>query len=207
MKKCESCGKSHNGEYGSGRFCDQSCARSFATKLNRKEINDKVSKKLKQKSPWNKGLNAQQDDRIKEQSERHRKTIQKRWDGVPFEQLKHDGRRSRIIKEQKGKCARCGISNWQGQSLPLEIDHIDGNGSNNQRNNLEALCPNCHSLTKTWRGRNKKSKNRESVSDEQLQQALLDNKKNIRKALLAVGLAPKGTNYKRAYQLLSNTQS
>jgi hypothetical protein len=46
---CENCGKSHSGEYGSGRFCSVSCARSFATKSKRKEINKKVSKKISSK--------------------------------------------------------------------------------------------------------------------------------------------------------------
>lgn len=47
--KCETCGKNHDGSYGSGRFCCQACARSFATSKNRKEINQKVSKSLKGK--------------------------------------------------------------------------------------------------------------------------------------------------------------
>lgn len=46
---CESCTKEHDGGYGSGRFCCQGCARSFATKVNRKEINKKISEKLKGK--------------------------------------------------------------------------------------------------------------------------------------------------------------
>lgn len=47
MKKCENCGNKHDGIYGSGRFCDNKCARSFSTKEKRNEINKKVSKKLK----------------------------------------------------------------------------------------------------------------------------------------------------------------
>lgn len=47
MKKCECCGKKHNGIYGSGRFCNVACARSFSTKANRKEINKKVSESLR----------------------------------------------------------------------------------------------------------------------------------------------------------------
>lgn len=49
-KKCEKCGNSHNGLYGSGRFCNNKCARSFSTKLKRIEINKKVSKSLKGRS-------------------------------------------------------------------------------------------------------------------------------------------------------------
>ena len=43
---CENCGKEHNGEYGSGRFCSCKCARSFSSKEKKKEINEKVSKTL-----------------------------------------------------------------------------------------------------------------------------------------------------------------
>lgn len=47
MKKCENCCNDHKGEYGSGRFCSMKCSRGFSTKEKRKEINEKVSNKLK----------------------------------------------------------------------------------------------------------------------------------------------------------------
>ena len=40
-------------------------------------------------------------------------------------------------------------------NIPLEIEHIDGNALNNKEENLILLCPNCHSLTKTYRGANR----------------------------------------------------
>lgn len=43
-------------------------------------------------------------------------------------------------------CKYCGISDWKGSSLMLEIDHIDGQYWNNVRDNLQYLCPNCHSV-------------------------------------------------------------
>lgn len=43
---CENCGCSHEGNYGSGRFCEKKCARAFSTKIRRKEINEKVSQSL-----------------------------------------------------------------------------------------------------------------------------------------------------------------
>ena len=82
--------------------------------------------------------------------------------------------------------------------LSLEVDHIDGDNSNDDRSNLEALCPNCHSQTSTWRGRNK---TKVQVTDAELKTAL-ENSKNIRQALILVGLSPKGDNYKRASKLL-----
>lgn len=54
------------------------------------------------------------------------------------------------------KCQNCGCDgNWQGGLISLEIDHIDGDNSNNELSNLRYLCPNCHALTETYRGKNK----------------------------------------------------
>lgn len=98
------------------------------------------------------------------------------------------------------KCSCCGISNWLDKPLTLEIDHIDGIRYHNNPENLRFLCPNCHSQTDTWRGRNINS-GKTKVSDESLLKALKDCS-SIRQALLTVGLAPKGANYKKARELL-----
>ena len=60
---------------------------------------------------------------------------------------------SENIKEYR--CERCGLSEWQGQKIPLELHHKDGNNSNNEIGNLQLLCPNCHALTDNYRGKNK----------------------------------------------------
>lgn len=53
-------------------------------------------------------------------------------------------------------CARCGTEPlWRGRPLPLEVDHVDGDWRNNRPENLRLLCPNCHSVTDTFRGRAK----------------------------------------------------
>lgn len=53
-------------------------------------------------------------------------------------------------------CNTCGCDgNWQNGIISLELDHIDGDNTNNTIANLRYLCPNCHALTLTYRGRNK----------------------------------------------------
>lgn len=64
--------------------------------------------------------------------------------------------RSRLIREgiKEHKCEMCGITEWNGQPTPIELDHIDGNRYNNTIENLRILCPNCHAQTDTYRGKN-----------------------------------------------------
>ena len=54
------------------------------------------------------------------------------------------------------KCQTCGCDgNWQNGIIALEVDHINGDNKDNRIENLRYLCPNCHALTSTYRGRNK----------------------------------------------------
>jgi hypothetical protein len=52
------------------------------------------------------------------------------------------------------QCNMCKNTEWLGSPIPLELDHIDGDRTNNLLENLRVLCPNCHSLTPTYRGKN-----------------------------------------------------
>jgi len=52
-------------------------------------------------------------------------------------------------------CGVCGISEWNGNKLVLEVDHIDGDSTNNNPSNFRYICPNCHSQTSTYKGANR----------------------------------------------------
>jgi 5-methylcytosine-specific restriction endonuclease McrA len=58
---------------------------------------------------------------------------------------------SKFLTERDGySCAECGIEDWNGKPLSLDVDHIDGNPANNFPSNLRFLCPNCHRQTDSW---------------------------------------------------------
>jgi len=67
---------------------------------------------------------------------------------------KNSNLKPNLIKFRGHKCEDCGLSEWKGGNIPLELHHIDGNRSNNEVNNLQLLCCNCHALTPNYR-RNK----------------------------------------------------
>ena len=60
--------------------------------------------------------------------------------------------KDKLIKEgiKEDKCESCGLTYWLNQKISLELHHIDGNHYNNDFDNLQILCPNCHSLTQNY---------------------------------------------------------
>lgn len=158
---CEACSSNHDGSYGSGRFCSSQCSRSFSTRGKRDEINKKVSSKLKGKRVGGAGKK-QSPEHIAKRLESLRTkrdsikeklvaTANAKYVSKLFDELSVGLKRRRVLEEQSFKCSSCGLSEWMGKPITLEIEHKDGNTGNNTRDNLMALCPNCHSYTPTWR--------------------------------------------------------
>lgn len=178
MKKCEYCKKDHDGSYGSGRFCCKKCASGFSTKSKRKEINKKVSEKLKGSKPtsgsFKKGYDKRRDRKFwsEEAIQRHKlgsilgceRRKEKNKNQFEHDQLhlqfhelyeKYGKGKCRqiILKEQNYICNHCGIKEWNGKPIVLEYHHKDGDNKNNKKENVECICPNCHSQTSTFRNR------------------------------------------------------
>jgi Zn finger protein HypA/HybF involved in hydrogenase expression len=102
------------------------------------------------------------------------------------------------------KCKECGIDEWRGKPLNLELDHINGINNDNRLENLRFLCLNCHSQTETYRGRNRNT-GRIKVQDNELIEALKTSK-TVEIALRSVGLSTGTRNYKRIMKLITKHQ-
>lgn len=190
-KICPKCLEKHSKK---GMFCSRKCANARVFNNEAKEL--KRQKNILFWECLSEDKKTEHINRIKTLAA-NRKNM---FSDLAIEKLSHEARRNRVIREQENKCARCNINEWLGEKITLELEHIDGNTTNNKRDNLEALCPNCHSLTLTWRGRNK---DKNKISDDQLMKAI-STTKNIHQALLKVGLAAKGKNYAKVKKLMED---
>ena len=186
MKQCPKCNSMHD---QNGKFCSRSCANSrvFSEESCIKKSLALKGRKIEVSS-----------DIEKRRRENCSATWAKKYEECEFDELGITNKKRRILEEQNQCCNRCKLSHWFEEKLSLELEHKDGNTKNNDRDNLECLCPNCHSLTKTWRGRNKSK----IVSDEILLEAI-SKTSTIRKALILCGLSAKGANYKRVAKLMA----
>ena len=203
--KCERCGIEHDGLFGSGRFCSMACAnRRIVSELNKQRVGEhNWLRRIKTEDPITYVKFCERQSEIGKGAQKgNRARMIAISDAKSWENLGKDGKSNRVKREQGLKCNRCGLSEWQGAKLPLELEHKDGNHMNDERDNLEALCPNCHSITHTWRGKNKSMKGK--VTDEALIYAL-KNTESIRQALILVGMTPRGGNYVRAKRLLATS--
>jgi len=117
-------------------------------------------------------------------------------DNIPDKYYK----RKKLLLESDFTCSMCHNKEWLEKPIPLEIDHIDGNNSNWNKNNVRAVCLNCHAQTYTFRGRNINT-GRKIVSDLELIKCINESK-NIRQTLIKAKLTPKGLNYERVRTLM-----
>ena len=159
-------------------------------KKDRKLIYQNLSKEIKDKMNWAKGKTFTPNEQIFKTDSFYSNELVKQ----------------RIVKDDLliYKCNKCGIDQWQGETIVLDLDHINGNNTDNRLENLRYLCPNCHSQTDTYKGRNKNT-GKKKVSDAELLTAW-EKCSTIRQSLIEVGLAPKGGNYERLKRLIASVE-
>jgi hypothetical protein len=156
-KSCNKCGNEFTPEKGLLNFCSLSCrnSREFSAE-------SKLKKSIKSRKAWEDGrmdrINFSEINNRTHKIEKGKDTwinkyIQDRnngklhaWDTIRKYHF--------IIKNNT--CEVCSTNEWNGDSVPLELHHVDGNINNNGDDNLQVLCPNCHSQTHNFRGRNLK---------------------------------------------------
>jgi hypothetical protein len=210
MKACKNCKRDFEFEgYGSGEFCCEHCARSYARKQSsigtkivkcitcKKEIEvDKRASDKQCKCEACRKYKKQNYNKIKKdviiyfckncnqklstkrsfcndecfQEYRYNAYIEN-WkvgkvDGSKCSKTAISGYVRRYLwKKYNGKCSRCGwdTPNPITKKPVLEIEHIDGNSENNKEENLDLICPNCHSLTLTYKALNYGKGNRKRL--------------------------------------------
>lgn len=191
---CEyGCGKQAIKKLKNGKYC---CSQYTAQCSHVRELNS-----VKQKQLHKDGLkyNFTDEGRVKSNAKALKEALEKAF--VKNSTYSNEFIKPKFIEHYaiEYKCNDCGITEWNNKKIVLELDHIDGDNRNNEPSNLRLLCPNCHSQTDNFRGRNINS-GFVKVSDEILLEAIKSTK-NTRLALIKVGLSPKGGNYSRVATL------
>jgi 5-methylcytosine-specific restriction endonuclease McrA len=144
--KCKQCEK----EILKGKtFCDSSCSAKYNNSKREKKpfpICKNCSKEL------NNRVKVYCDNKCQAEDIRNSKTIPLYLRG---EITQRNTLRGILNRERGHICNSCGIVEYNGKEIVLEVNHIDGNPFNNMPDNLELICPNCHSQTTSFKGRNK----------------------------------------------------
>lgn len=172
IKNCLYCGKEipteglKPSEYKQKKFCNHSCAALYNNKLAKISCDDKHESKIT-KQCLNCGITISRYNMYcsnKCQNDYKQKTWETKWFAGEVSGNKNSvwidvsqRVRNYLFNKYDNKCSRCGWGeiNPYTRTIPLEVEHIDGNPYNTTPENVTLLCPNCHSLTPTYRGANR----------------------------------------------------
>jgi predicted nucleic acid-binding Zn ribbon protein len=163
VRYCLNCGKPIIGGDSKKKFCNNSCAASYNNKL-RSTNKEKVCLNCGKSFLMGKNTKGIFCSNKCQMEYKHKEYI-RLWklgekDGMSGPSGISSAIRSYLFEKYNNKCQICGWGkeNPHTHKVPLQIHHIDGNCTNNKEENLQLLCPNCHSLTETFGGSNENSK-------------------------------------------------
>jgi len=170
--KCLNCGNIIDTKDKNRKFCNHSCSAIYNN--NKRDINtyNKIKKSLikynsvNYEPTYNKCLFCDNDIKTipfkirKFCNNECQRKFQKNnfFNKIENGDLSLDNRQYKLylINKHGNRCMECGWGeiNIYTNKIPIELEHIDGNSYNNSLDNLKLLCPNCHSLTRTYKGAN-----------------------------------------------------
>lgn len=184
MKQCPKCNKEHSKP---GTYCCRSCAngkhftdeskakKSASNKLYYKTVDPLVTRARIDKSMATNAVN------------RKEKII-----SGTFDNLSVTLKREQILHEQNQLCNICKCEQlWNNMKLKFQLDHISGDRKDESRTNLQMICPNCHSQTDTYGG-----KNGTKITNKQIEEAITQYSNN-NQLCIAIGLNPSAYAYDR----------
>ncbi len=160
-KKCPNCNKRIPFEKRRNKFCNHSCSMAYINRTSKRKYFPKKCPICDKEFTDQKNTCCSKECR-KEYN--YRVYIEKWLKGTESGNNKHSISpyvRRYLFNKNSNKCQICGWSkkNKYSGNIPLEVEHKDGDCFNSKENNLMLLCPNCHSLTRTYKALNyRKSK-------------------------------------------------
>jgi predicted nucleic acid-binding Zn ribbon protein len=164
--KCIQCSTIIPYEKRLNKFCNRSCAASYNdTKFPKRSNANKLTHCIFCGTKLNdqfKYCNHQCEQNYKWEIKKQQ-IIQKDCKHITIKTIK-----KYVLELQKHKCCICGITEWQGQPVPLVLDHIDGHSENNDLTNLRLVCGNCDMQLPTYKSKNKgngRAKRRQRYAD------------------------------------------
>lgn len=148
-KICKNCKCPLSYQKRHNKFCSRSCAAT---------INNRNVRRHGQK-PNNKCIHCGDEFELKNYKGKKYCSNKCKRDAKLIERIENgtasDRSCKRFLLKTKGlKCEICNHEEWQGKPISIELDHIDGDSTNNELNNLRLLCPNCHAQTPTYKSKN-----------------------------------------------------